>query len=435
MSNMKIQQIREKAKDGQPDAQFLLSKICFQNRDLEGMVHWLLQASEKNLPDALDALGHCHEKGIGIPRDFVEALRQYDRAVNGGSSQAAYRKADLLYKSQQGSTNEGLICELLEMAAEANFVPALRAVGYLAMQQASSRHLAIDCLRRAAQRGDPVSSFNLSWCLLQGWGGESVQQEAVLWLKHATDAQYPFVQTLLASLEGVQSIPQPHLPQKRIELGESFSLYPQARAVDKQVVSADPSITLFKDVLTIVDCAYLMFLSRPYLKPAKVIDPESQRGGMMSDVRTSMSTDLPFEAVDIIARYAELKIIQQTGEDLMSSEPMSILRYAPGQFYRPHVDFFDPKLKVSQGLLENGGQRTASAITYLAVPVAGGGTSFPNLNLEVPPMAGSTLWFRNCFDDGQVDDRSLHAGETVQQGEKWVVTKWFRERPTRYLEY
>jgi prolyl 4-hydroxylase len=84
--------------------------------------------------------------------------------------------------------------------------------------------------------------------------------------------------------------------------------------------------------------------------------------------------------------------------------------------------------------MEDGGQRTASAVTYLAAPSKGGGTSFPNLDLTVPAAAGSTLWFRNCSADGQVDERSLHAGDTVEEGEKWVVTKWFREGPTRYLQ-
>jgi prolyl 4-hydroxylase len=28
-----------------------------------------------------------------------------------------------------------------------------------------------------------------------------------------------------------------------------------------------------------------------------------------------------------------------------------------------------------------------------------------------------------------VDAASLHAGEPVTEGEKWVVTKWMRERP------
>jgi len=124
---------------------------------------------------------------------------------------------------------------------------------------------------------------------------------------------------------------------------------------------AAPAVTLFQGFLNIVDCAYLIYLSRPYLKRADVIDPGSQKGGMVSDVRTNMSTYLPFGRVDIVARYVELKIIRETGEDLMSSEPMSILHYAPGQYYRPHVDYFDPKLTVSKGMMDDGGQRTASA--------------------------------------------------------------------------
>ena len=435
MATMQIQQLRARAEQGQPESQFLLSQICHQDRDLEGMVHWLLQASAKKLPDALDALGHCYEKGEGLPRDFVAALAHYDRAVQGGSSAAAYRKGELLYKSQQGPANESLIRDLLVTAAAADFVPALRVVGYLAMQHASSRNLGMNCLRRAAQGGDPVSSFNLGWCLLQGWGGADAEGEAVQCLQRAATVQYPCAETLLAPLQGVQLAPHSQLPQERIEWGASFSLYPESRSVDHQVLSADPAITLFKDVLNIVDCAYLIFLSRPYLKRADVIDPGSKKAGMVSDVRTNMSTYIPFGMVDIIARYVELKIIRETSEDLMSSEPMSILHYAPGQYYRPHVDYFDPKLTVSKGLLEDGGQRTASAITYLAAPLVGGGTSFPRLNLSVPPSAGSTLWFRNSREDGQVDDRSLHGGDPVVQGEKWVVTKWFRVSPTRYLEF
>lgn len=435
MSTMQFQQLRAKAAAGQPESQFLLSQICPQNQDLEGMVHWLLQASAKELPDALDALGHCYEKGQGIPQDFVAALTHYDRAVRGGSGGAAYRKSELLYKSQQGPANKSLIRDLLVTAANASFIPALRAVAYLAMQHTTSRNLALHCLRAAAQGGDPVSSFNLGWCLLQGWGGDGAEQEALRCLQRAASMQYPFADTLLAPLQGLQLDPHPQLPDKKVDWGASFSLYPDAQSVDHQVLCASPAITLFKDVLNVVDCAYLIFLSRPYLKRADVIDPGSQKGGMVSQVRTNMSTYLSFGMVDIISRYVELKIIRETGENLMSSEPMSILHYAPGQYYRPHVDYFNPKLAVSKGLMEDGGQRTASAITYLAAPSAGGGTSFPKLDLTVPPSAGSTLWFRNCLDNGQVDDRSLHGGDPVEQGEKWVVTKWFRAGPTRYLEF
>ena len=166
-----------------------------------------------------------------------------------------------------------------------------------------------------------------------------------------------------------------------------------------------------------------------------MIDPDGNKEGMTSDVRTNMSTYLPFGIVDIIGRYAELKIIDASGGNLEASEPMSILYYSPGEYYLPHVDYFSPDLSVTRKHLADGGQRIASAITYLAAPSAGGGTSFPELNIQIPAIAGSALWFRNCLDDGQPDPRTLHAGDPVEQGEKWVVTKWFRERQTHYLEY
>ena len=195
-----------------------------------------------------------------------------------------------------------------------------------------------------------------------------------------------------------------------------------------------PEISVFPSVLSIVDCAYLMYLSKPHLKRAEVIKPDGTRESMVSQVRTSSSTYLPFGIVDIISRCVESKILQAVGENLETSEPMSILRYAPGQYYRPHVDYFSPNLEISRSLLEDGGQRTASAVTYLSVPVSGGHTDFPRLKLSVPPLPGATLWFRNCRADGSVDERSLHAGEAVERGEKWVVTKWFRQRKTSYLE-
>lgn len=218
-------------------------------------------------------------------------------------------------------------------------------------------------------------------------------------------------------------------------LSDSVKLYPAHNMPARHDYNSDPSIAVFNNVLDAGECAYLVALSRPFLTHSDVINPDSRQDGMASDVRTSSGTFLPVEVVDIIARYIELKIVQAVGEDLDRSEPMSILRYAPGEYYRPHYDYFDPKLNVSGGLMKDGGQRVASAITYLSVPAKGGGTSFPQLGVTVPPALGATLWFRNCHEDGHIDPRSLHAGDTVTQGEKWVVTKWFREEPTHYADF
>ena len=354
-----LEQIRAKAESGNPESQFLLSQICLQNGDVDGMVNWLREASARGVPDAHTALGHCHERGMGIERDVEAALALYDAALALGSVPAAYRKAELLYKSRQGPDNEDDIRDLLGRAAAAGFEPASRTIHYL-----------------AAQAGLPGAG-----------------------------------------------------------LSATVALYPEPRDPERREYSGDPPIAVYGQVLDAGDCAYLANLSRPYLRHSDVIDPESQKDGMVSGVRTSSGTFLPFELVDIVARYIELKIVPAAGEDLERSEPMSILRYKPGEYYRPHYDYFDPKLKVSKALLEDGGQRTASAVTYLSIPTKGGGTSFPQLRLTIPPSPGATLWFKNCDADGNPDARSLHAGDTVIEGEKWVVTKWFREKQTHYAEF
>lgn len=431
--NVSIEQLRSRAEEGDPGSQFLLSQVLLQQGDHENMLHWLETAAAGGLADAVEALGHCHENGLGVPVDYEAALQHYSRAAAAGNAHAAYRRAELLYKSQQGPSGEDVIRHSLVQAARGGLPTALRTVGYLAIQDASSRHLGLECLRNAAHAGDPVSAFNLAWAQHQGWDGDAGVAEANHWGQQAAASGYPYARALARSPTAV--VPRAPVASDGIDFGVPFSLYPKKRRTNEEVICEDPPILLFSGVLNVIDCAYLIFVSTPRMERASVIDPASELDGMVSQVRTSMSTYMPFQLIDILSRFIELKIIRQTGEDLLLSEPMSILRYAPGEYYKPHVDYFNPKLNVSAGLMEDGGQRTASAITYLSTPEAGGGTSFPHLGINVPAASGNTLWFRNCNDDGDIDARSLHAGDTVDAGEKWVVTKWFRQEPTDYTKY
>jgi prolyl 4-hydroxylase len=38
------------------------------------------------------------------------------------------------------------------------------------------------------------------------------------------------------------------------------------------------------------------------------------------------------------------------------------------------------------------------------------------------------LYFAYTAEDGQLDRRTLHGGNPVGRGEKWIATKWLRER-------
>jgi prolyl 4-hydroxylase len=65
---------------------------------------------------------------------------------------------------------------------------------------------------------------------------------------------------------------------------------------------------------------------------------------------------------------------------------------------------------------------------YLNDVEAGGSTVFPEVGVDVLPRRGNAVYFAYCSETGALDARTLHGGSPVGAGEKWIATKWFRER-------
>ena len=59
---------------------------------------------------------------------------------------------------------------------------------------------------------------------------------------------------------------------------------------------------------------------------------------------------------------------------------------------------------------------------------AGGATSFPELGLRIEPKAGVLLTWNNAKPDGTPNECTLHAGTPVEEGAKYVITRWYRTR-------
>ncbi|MEO6018503.1 MAG: 2OG-Fe(II) oxygenase, partial [Polaromonas sp.] len=97
-----------------------------------------------------------------------------------------------------------------------------------------------------------------------------------------------------------------------------------------------------------------------------------------------------------------------------------------GAQYKPHYDYFDPGEPGTPAILRRGGQRVASLIMYLREPAEGGATVFPDIDVRVKPLRGSAVFF--SYPQAHPCSLTLHGGEPVQAGEKWIVTKWLRER-------
>lgn len=82
----------------------------------------------------------------------------------------------------------------------------------------------------------------------------------------------------------------------------------------------------------------------------------------------------------------------------------------------------------NQASLARSGQRVSTLVVYLNDVDAGGEITFPEIGFAVSPRKGNAVYFEYCDGAGQLDGRTLHVGCPMQAGEKWVVTKWMRQR-------
>lgn len=185
-----------------------------------------------------------------------------------------------------------------------------------------------------------------------------------------------------------------------------------------------PRVIVFGDLVSDEECEALIAAAR--LRLARSLTVETQTGGEALNVdRTSDGMFFERGENPVVARL-EQRIASLLRWPLEFGEGLQILRYSPGAQYRPHYDYFDPGEPGTPTILRRGGQRVATLVMYLQEPAQGGGTTFPDVGLEVAPKRGTGVFF--SYDRPDPATRTLHGGAPVIVGEKWVATKWLRER-------
>jgi prolyl 4-hydroxylase len=183
-------------------------------------------------------------------------------------------------------------------------------------------------------------------------------------------------------------------------------------------VSADPHIEILKGILNLRECSWLMIRAEPLLKPS-LVDDGGTGIGRPDPIRTSHGAAFVPHEADLVVQAVTDRIAAVTGTDAGHGEALYVMRYAPGQQYRPHLDALPG--------LQN--QREWTAILYLNDAFEGGETTFPKLELSLRLGAGDMILFRNSDSRQNPDARMVHSGEPVTAGEKWVATRWIRHDP------
>jgi prolyl 4-hydroxylase len=154
-------------------------------------------------------------------------------------------------------------------------------------------------------------------------------------------------------------------------------------------------------------------------------------GNVVSDVRTSEQTwvDTDDASVGDIVTKIRTRTAQMTGifrEDLF--EQLQVARYEASQQYKPH---FDACVEQCDGDKRERIPRRATMLVYLTDDFEEGSTHFPAIGARVRPVRGDGVLFYNSDADtgGEIPD-SIHAGEPVRSGTKWIANCWVRYDPT-----
>ena len=199
------------------------------------------------------------------------------------------------------------------------------------------------------------------------------------------------------------------------------------RWVDIVASLKNPQVVVLGNLLSAQECEAIIESAKPRL--ARSLTVQTSTGGEeLNPDRTSNGMFFSRGQTPEVARI-EARIARLVGWPLENGEGFQVLRYHPGAEYKPHYDYFDPAEPGTPTILKRGGQRVATLVMYLNEPARGGGTTFPDVGLEVAPVRGNAVFF--SYDRPHPSTRTLHAGAPVLEGEKWVATKWLREREFR----
>jgi len=191
-----------------------------------------------------------------------------------------------------------------------------------------------------------------------------------------------------------------------------------------------PLIAVLDGVLSDEECDELIQRSSDKMRRSTTVDPKTGKHEVIAD-RSSEGTFFALNADPFIARL-DRRISEVMNWPVENGEGLQILHYGVGGEYKPHFDYFPPEDPGSQVQMTIGGQRVSTMVMYLNEVEEGGTTIFPEIGLEVVPKKGSAVYFEYTNSQNQLDKLTLHGGSPVTRGEKWIVTKWMRQR--RYGE-
>ncbi len=213
------------------------------------------------------------------------------------------------------------------------------------------------------------------------------------------------------------------MPAARLaEIGRETRARVEAHPRVQLVAGIGIDLWVYQDFLSEDECSALIGMIDADRRPSELLSSTEET----RTFRTSESCDL--NRYDPLIEAIDQRICALMAMRPSQGETLQGQRYAVGQLFRAHQDWFDENADYWPALDAKGGQRCWTAMIYLDEPTAGGETWFSAAGLKVTPRRAMLLAWDNIDQFGAPNWQALHESLPVTAGTKTIVTKWFRER-------
>lgn len=401
-----------RAATGDADAQYALAAALSRSGRRDEAEKWLNSAAENGCADALYTLA---TRLLYSSDHAAEAAAKLMHASEGGSAVAARLLGVLCALGVGLPKDEAQALNDLMALARLGEMSATREIAcLLALRDIDDPD--IGALAGLSSGADPVAA---AFALVRASAGREVSGDPAIpsallhRLRYPRAASLPLAQPAANRSSGA--------PPDWDSIAATVTLTPgfSARA---ERLAVSPDVVIYPQAVAPEICEYVIAHSASRLGPSLVYDPVEAR--MMRDpLRTSATASLSPIDLDLALIALNRLIARAAGCDEENGEFLSVLHYAPGQQYRPHLDCIPPGPD-----FDKSGQRAKTALLFLNDDYEGGETRFTEVGLNVRGRRGDILVFSNLTEGGEIDRAARHAGLPVTSGAKWIASKWFRTK-------
>ncbi len=327
---------------------------------------------------------------------------------------------------------------------------------------AGRHHEAIEALARATAGGNVDAAVALAKRLLVGDRAPYLPQDAVRFLGEAVAAGSAEAAVRLAALAGLGAHVTPSWndalgmlvvaaergstdaqgqlraladarPDEAAadwpELAARVDLSFWLAAAEGETLHARPLVRRFPQLATGAVCEWLKRRADGRLRRALIYDP-NQGGDVVDHMRSNTIAGFSLADIDLVQIALQHRMASACGVPVRNAEGPTILHYAVGEQITDHYDFINVRSAGYAEYIERHGERIITFLLYLNDDYTGGETDFAKLGMRHKGRRGEGLFFTNALPTGGPDFRMVHAGLPPTRGEKWIVSQFFRNRPS-----